>query len=152
MLQAPGAAYALLYGAEFDPKLRRSNAGLNQAVGKLLDRQSLDGAFGRWRVGSRRPAPRPGRSRLAPRTEGPRMIFPPDGSTVQVQGFGPAARSLALAAGGQMLSCYVNGAPPTPDPVSGKVIWRPPSPGFYRVTVVDAAGRRAQALVRVTAG
>ena len=94
----------------------------------------------------------PALQRLASATEGPRMIFPPDGSTVQVQGFGPAARGLALAAGGQTLSWYVNGAPLTPDPVGGKVIWRPPSPGFYRVTVVDAAGRRAQALVRVTAG
>ncbi|WP_293682031.1 alpha-2-macroglobulin, partial [uncultured Phenylobacterium sp.] len=49
--QLVSGAYPLLYGAEFDPKLRRSNAGLNQAVGKLLDRQSLDGAFGLWRVG-----------------------------------------------------------------------------------------------------
>jgi len=49
--QLVSGAYPLLYGAELDPKLRRSNAGLNQAVGKLLDRQSLDGAFGLWRVG-----------------------------------------------------------------------------------------------------
>ncbi len=49
--QLVSGAYPLLYGAELDPKLRRSNAGLNQAVGRLLDRQSLDGAFGLWRVG-----------------------------------------------------------------------------------------------------
>ena len=105
-------------------------------------------------------APRPIAPRAAPPalrrlesgTQGPRVIFPPDGSTVQVEGFGPEARGLSLAAGGQTLSWYVNGASLAAEPVSGKVIWRPPSPGFYRVTVVDAEGRRAQARVRVTAG
>ncbi|HEX7946953.1 MAG TPA: hypothetical protein VF495_19975, partial [Phenylobacterium sp.] len=46
----------------------------------------------------------------------------------------------------------VNGAPLGREPISGKVIWRPASPGFYKVMVVDAEGRRAQARVRVTAG
>jgi uncharacterized protein YfaS (alpha-2-macroglobulin family) len=43
-------AYPLLYATEFsnEPGLRR---GFNDAVGKLLDRQTLDGAFGLWRVG-----------------------------------------------------------------------------------------------------
>jgi len=94
----------------------------------------------------------PALQRLAPDHEGPRMIFPPDGSTVQVEGFGPAARGLSLAAGGQALNWYVNGAPLSREPVSGKVIWRPASPGFYKVMVVDPEGRRAQARVRVTAG
>jgi penicillin-binding protein 1C len=94
----------------------------------------------------------PALQRLTPDSDAPRMIFPPDGSTVQVEAFGPAARGLSLAAGGRTLSWYVNGAPLAAEPVSGKVIWRPGSPGFYKVTVVDAAGRRAQARVRVTAG
>ena len=94
----------------------------------------------------------PALQRLTPDDEGPRMIFPPDGSTVQVEGFGPATRGLSLAAGGQALNWYVNGAPLSREPVSGKVIWRPAGPGFYKVMVVDPAGRRAQARVRVTAG
>jgi len=51
--QLVSGAYPLLYAAEVspDPKVRRSNAGLNQAIGRLVDRQSLDGAFGLWRVG-----------------------------------------------------------------------------------------------------
>jgi uncharacterized protein YfaS (alpha-2-macroglobulin family) len=51
--QLVSGAYPLLYAPELtaDPKVRRSSAGLNQAVGKLLDRQTLDGAFGLWRVG-----------------------------------------------------------------------------------------------------
>jgi len=48
--QLVSTAYPLLYAAEMsdDPKIRR---GLADAVGKLLDRQTLDGAFGLWRVG-----------------------------------------------------------------------------------------------------
>ncbi|MBX3481673.1 MAG: alpha-2-macroglobulin family protein [Caulobacter sp.] len=51
--QTVSVAYPLLYAGEVapDPKQRKSSAGLNEAVGKLLDRQTLDGAFGLWRVG-----------------------------------------------------------------------------------------------------
>ena len=87
---------------------------------------------------------------LAAPGEGPRMIFPPDGSVVRAPGFGAASRGLVLAAGGEGLSWFVDGAPLPVDPVGGHPIWRPPGPGFYRVTVVDAAGRAAQSRVRVT--
>jgi uncharacterized protein YfaS (alpha-2-macroglobulin family) len=48
--QLVSTAYPLLYASEFsnDPAVKR---GFNDAVGKLLDRQTLDGAFGLWRVG-----------------------------------------------------------------------------------------------------
>ena len=51
--QTVSAAYPLLYAAEVstDPKLKRTTPALNAAVGRLLDRQTLDGAFGLWRVG-----------------------------------------------------------------------------------------------------
>ena len=51
--QLVSTAYPLLYAAELssDPKLKRSTQALNDAVGRLLDRQTLDGAFGLWRVG-----------------------------------------------------------------------------------------------------
>ncbi len=51
--QLVSTAYPLLYAAEMasDAKVRRSTVGLNEAVGKLLDRQTLDGAVGLWRVG-----------------------------------------------------------------------------------------------------
>lgn len=51
--QLVSTAYPLLYAAEMsaDPRARRSSAALADAVGRLLDRQSLDGAFGLWRVG-----------------------------------------------------------------------------------------------------
>jgi penicillin-binding protein 1C len=83
---------------------------------------------------------------------GPRLIFPPDGSTVVADGFGAAARGFILAAGGKGLAWYVDGAPVPADPVSGKPIWRPPGPGFYRVSVVDGDGKSVEARVRVTGG
>lgn len=51
--QTVSAAYPLLYATEVggDPKLKRSTTALAGAVGRLLDRQTLDGAFGLWRVG-----------------------------------------------------------------------------------------------------
>jgi penicillin-binding protein 1C len=101
-------------------------------------------------------APPPIAPRRAPRAleqleqadVGPRLVFPPNGATVQVEAVGPTARGLALAARGEGLSWYVDGAPLTPEP-HGTVIWRPDAPGFYRVAVVDAEGRSAEARVRV---
>ena len=51
--QVVSTAFPLLYAQALskDPKLRIASAALNDAVGRLLDRQSLDGAFGLWRVG-----------------------------------------------------------------------------------------------------
>lgn len=51
--QTVSVAYPLLYATEVsgDPKLKRTPVALANAVGKLLDRQTLDGAFGLWRVG-----------------------------------------------------------------------------------------------------
>lgn len=105
-------------------------------------------------------APRPIAPRQAPQAlaklqranAGPRLIFPPDGSTVQVEAFGPGSRGLVLAAGGENLSWYVGGTPLAADPVSGRTIWRPAGPGFYRLQVVDGEGRKAAARVRVKGG
>jgi penicillin-binding protein 1C len=84
--------------------------------------------------------------------EGPRLIFPPDGSVVQVDGFGPASRGLVLAASGKDLAWYVAGRPLSPDPLSGQVLWRPDGPGFYDLNVVDGQGRAARAQVRIRGG
>ncbi|HEY3797262.1 MAG TPA: penicillin-binding protein 1C [Caulobacteraceae bacterium] len=83
---------------------------------------------------------------------GPRLVFPPDGATVMADGFGPAGRGFQLAANGKGLAWYVDGAPVVADPVSGKPIWRPAGPGFYRVSVVDGEGRTVVAKVRVVGG
>jgi penicillin-binding protein 1C len=102
-------------------------------------------------------APRPIAPRAAPRAleqlaspdVGPRLIFPPDRATVQVEGFGPTSRGLALAAGGEGLRWFVDGQPLAEDPVSHQVIWRPANAGFFRVNVIDGQGRQAASRVRI---
>jgi uncharacterized protein YfaS (alpha-2-macroglobulin family) len=51
--QLVSTAFPLLYAPEVGgtPKLRAASASLTPTVAKLLDRESLDGAFGLWRVG-----------------------------------------------------------------------------------------------------
>ena len=102
-------------------------------------------------------APRPIAPRGAPQSlqrlekaneDGPHLIFPPDGAQVQVDGFGPGSRGLVLSARGDDLAWYVAGEPVKPD-ASGRSIWRPATPGFYDVTVVDGQGREVKARVRV---
>jgi penicillin-binding protein 1C len=88
---------------------------------------------------------------LADSGDGPRLIFPPDGASIQVDAVGPKARGLVLAAEGDHLSWYVDGAPLKADPGGGAVTWRPPAPGFYGLEVVDDQGRKASAHVRVKA-
>jgi penicillin-binding protein 1C len=108
-------------------------------------------------LGAPTSAPRPIAPKYAPlalqklraAAEGPRLIFPPDGASVQVDALGPKARGLVLAAQGEGLRWYVEGRPLDPDPVSGRAIWRPEAPGFYQLSVVDAQGRRALARVRI---
>jgi penicillin-binding protein 1C len=80
---------------------------------------------------------------------GPRLIFPPDGATVMADGFGPASRGFVLAATGDGLTWYVDGAAAPIDPVSGRPLWKPAGPGFYRLSVVDSQGRTVTSHVRV---
>ena len=108
-------------------------------------------------IGAPRAAPRPIGPNGAPTAliqldsdrPGPRLIFPPAGATIAVDGFGRSSRGLTLAARGEGLNWYVDGAAVPVDPVSAAAVWRPAGPGFYRITVIDADGRRAEARVRV---
>jgi penicillin-binding protein 1C len=111
-------------------------------------------------VGAPTSAPRPiapkaaplGLRTLGPEDDGPRLIFPPDGASVQVDALGKKARGLVLAAEGEGLTWYVEGRPLDRDPVSGRAIWKPAAAGFYRLEVVDARGRKAKARVRIRGG
>jgi penicillin-binding protein 1C len=88
-------------------------------------------------------------TRLGDADDGPSVLFPPEGAEVLIDRFGPASRGLALAGKGQGLRWYVDGAPIAPGLAGGEPVWRPSSPGFYVLTAVDSAGRRALAHVRV---
>jgi penicillin-binding protein 1C len=78
---------------------------------------------------------------------GPAILFPPNDAEVLVD----ASRGVALAArgGAGPLVWYAEGVRVAEEATSGRPIWRPSSPGFHEVMVVDAAGRRAKARVRV---
>ncbi len=117
---------------------------LFDAADQLATRDTLPDAM------APRAAPRALR-RFDQDSDGPHLIFPPDGSKLIAPGFGPGSPGLVLAADGRDLSWYVGGAPVRTDPVSGQAIWRPATPGFYRVAVVDGQGRRIESNVRVTA-
>ncbi|WP_431272544.1 hypothetical protein [Dankookia sp. P2] len=75
-----------------------------------------------------------------------RLTFPPPGAVL-----GESAAHVTLrAAGGQRpLTFLVDGQPVATEPARREAAWTPPGPGFYRVTVLDAAGAAARAEVRV---
>jgi len=81
------------------------------------------------------------------------ILFPPANAEVLVLEYGAEARGLSLSArGGQgPLTWYAEGARVESEPTSGRAIWRPRAPGFYTVTVVDAAGERVSTRVRIRA-
>ena len=147
-----GRHVVVVWTGRADGGARGGLTGRDSALPLLFDAADLiDAPPAAPRPIAPRDAP-PALARLQRASEGPRLIFPPDGATVQVAGFGPGSRGLVLAAGGEGLSWYVAGRPLAPDPVSGRVVWRPESPGFYSLSVVDAEGREAAARVRVKAG
>ena len=81
----------------------------------------------------------------------PRIQFPPDGAQLDLTRENGQRGPLKLEAnsGTPPYRWSVNGIPvPTP-PWAAVPSWQPDGPGFVRVTVVDATGRRASASVRV---
>lgn len=79
----------------------------------------------------------------------PQILFPPDGSEVWAERSG---RGFVLAAQGQSeVNWYADGAPVGRNAV-GDAVWYPNGPGFYLVEVVDQAGRRSRARVRIRMG
>ena len=57
--------------------------------------------------------------------------------------------TLRAAGGRRPLTFLVDGQPVPAEPSRREAAWAPPGPGFYRVTVLDAAGAAARAEVRV---
>ena len=79
----------------------------------------------------------------------PRLVFPPNGARLQLDGFGPKGPGMVLIARGREVRWYVDGAPIPYDAVTGQTLWRPRGPGFYRLEAVDAEQRRVVARVQV---
>jgi penicillin-binding protein 1C len=74
-----------------------------------------------------------------------RLLFPPPNAVVS--GDGPV--TLRAMGGQRPLMFLVNGTPLRTDPARREISWLPPSPGFYRLTVLDETGGAAQVVVRV---
>ncbi len=150
-LGVAGGYVIAVWTGRADGGARPDMTGRDAALPLLFDAADQVGATGA--------APAPIGPKAPPRAlqtlqkvDGPRLIFPPDGATIQADGFGPASRGFALAAGGTGLNWYVDGNPVPIEPISGHPIWRPAAPGFYRVEVVDSDGRSVEAKVRVRGG
>jgi penicillin-binding protein 1C len=77
-----------------------------------------------------------------------RLLFPPPSATIE----GGEPVLLRASGGERPLVFLVDGAVLASTPALRDTRWRPPGPGFYHVTVLDAGGHAAQAVVRVTAG
>jgi penicillin-binding protein 1C len=75
----------------------------------------------------------------------PRILFPPDGTTVEA-----LADGIALSAqGGVAPLKWIADGVPLPDDVR---FWRPEGDGFSRLVVVDGNGQRAVSTIRVVTG
>jgi penicillin-binding protein 1C len=104
----------------------------------LVARRDLPPALQRLDPG---PAERAGRD-----TGGPKILYPPDGSTVEWHG---EEVPLEAAGGHGPLRWLADGKPLPQGEPRRELFWNPDSVGFTRLTVIDAAGRSAHATVRL---
>ena len=144
-----GGYAVVVWTGRADGGARGGLTGRDAALPLLFDAADLLGQP----AGAAHPiAPRdapPALASLQPVGEGPRLIFPPDGATVEVDGLGARSRGLALSAEGEGLSWYVDGQPLGTNRLTGMPLWRPIAPGFFHLEAVDSQGRKATAKVRV---
>jgi penicillin-binding protein 1C len=77
---------------------------------------------------------------------GPKVLYPPDGSTVEWHG---EEVPLEAAGGSAPLHWLADGRPLPPGPPHKELFWNPAGVGFVRLTVIDDAGRSAHATVRL---
>lgn len=83
----------------------------------------------------------------APAQDPLRLLFPPPEAVIE--GLGPL--DLKAMGGERPLRFLIDGAPLASAGALRQTEWQPPGPGFYRITVLDAAGSAVQAAIRVTA-
>ena len=89
----------------------------------------------------------------ARRARPPRIIYPPDGATIELPRADAALDAVALKAegGDGDLAWIVNGVPLPRDVQARETSWQPDGEGFARIVVRDRLGRSAAARVRLTA-
>ena len=77
--------------------------------------------------------------------DGLRLLFPPPGAVLAADG----QITIRVMGGRRPLTFLVDGTPLPVEAARREAAWRPTSPGFYRLTVLDADGAAAQARVGV---
>ncbi|MEZ5921764.1 MAG: penicillin-binding protein 1C [Parvularculaceae bacterium] len=87
--------------------------------------------------------------RLPQKTLPPTILYPVPGSEIYVSSFGGDGVPLAADGGDGEYHWYVDGAEIVQAPNTGRAMWRPTTPGFYDLAVVDSRGRSTRAKVRV---
>jgi penicillin-binding protein 1C len=103
--------------------------------------------FGLLPPAPRASAPQPEALSLvtAPAPDPLRLLFPPAGAVIA----GAGTLDLKAMGGVRPLSFLIDGASVASLPPLRDTQWTPPGPGFYRVTVLDAAGSAVHAAIRV---
>jgi penicillin-binding protein 1C len=81
--------------------------------------------------------------------EPPRIMFPPDGASVELSGAGGDALALKVAGGISPLTILVNGVPAATPATRRTFFYKPDGNGFLRLTVMDARGATDSVMVRV---
>lgn len=81
--------------------------------------------------------------------EPPRIMFPPDGARIEMDGNGPNSVALKIAGGLAPLTVMVNGVPLAAETGRRSLFFQPDGPGFVRLTVMDARGTSDSVMVRV---
>jgi penicillin-binding protein 1C len=83
----------------------------------------------------------------------PRILFPPDGATIELPRVDAIFDSIALKAEGGSggLAWIVNGVPLPAESQRRETHWQPDGEGFAKIVVRDTLGRSATARVRLTA-
>jgi penicillin-binding protein 1C len=85
-------------------------------------------------------------TQFEPANEPPRILFPPDNAEVWSD---DEHHAFVLAAEGRgKLNWFADGKPVERN-VTGDAVWKPASPGFYQIAVVDEAGRTTKVRVRI---
>ncbi len=142
----------------------------NGAVPGLVGRQAaapiLFDAFARLAAPLDAPSPPPGAEAVASRDlpsplrrlvgakAGPsaamRIVYPPDGATVDLGGEDEASLlNLKVEGGSPPFTWFVNGRPAGPASLRRQAVWRPDGLGFARLSVTDAHGTSDDVRVRL---
>lgn len=87
---------------------------------------------------------------IGPYLSQPLLIsFPPDRSEIETVDVDDTGVVLKAEGGALPLTWMIDGAPIESDPHSREAVWQPGSPGFAKLTVIDAQGRVDRASIRV---